>query len=141
MLVLSLPKQRRPLVLVLPPSPPVLATFPFYLTAPFRSSTQVQVLEVRYCNTVPLKMQNALNIIKLQKKISRQCIQLQKKKKKGSNLFHPRPPCLRQGWCCSNPIPHSHRKSSNIYIFNPIKNVKKRKKNKKQQPECTTPRC
>lgn len=50
------------------------------LTAPFCSPTQIQVLKVHYCNTVPLKMQNALNTIKLQK-ISHQCIQLKKNKK------------------------------------------------------------
>lgn len=99
--------------------------FPFLPTAPFWSSTQIQVSKVHYCNTVPLQMQNALNTIKLQK-ISHQCIQL-KKKKELSNLPDPRQYSVSQTRV--GPFPPSSlplRKSSNIYIFNPIKNVKKK---------------
>lgn len=51
------------------------------LTASLLSSRQIQVLRVHYCNTAQLKMQNALNTIKLQK-ISHQCIQLKKRRRK-----------------------------------------------------------
>lgn len=70
-----------------------------------------------------------LNIIKLQKNLL--SVHPAPEKKKGSNLFIPLFLHVSdKEWSCSNPSPPSHRKSSNIYIFNPIKNVKKKEKKK-----------
>lgn len=91
------------------------------------SSTQIQVLKVHYCNTVPLKMQNALNTIKLQK-ISHQCIQLKEKKKKVIKFALFLSVLHVSDMRFSTPTPSFPlTKSSNIYIFNPIKNVRKKK--------------
>lgn len=73
-------------------------------------------------------MQNALNTKKMQK-ISPQCIQVKEKKKKKSNLPCPINSPHVSDMKDSQPSPptsHPLRKSSNIYIFNSIKNVKKR---------------
>lgn len=96
---------------------------------------------MHYCNTVPLQMQNALNTIKLQKRKKRPPsvhTAQEKRKKEMSYQIVPSPLeySMSQTWVVpvlarSLPL----RKSSNIYIFNPIKNEKERKK----RIECTLP--
>lgn len=92
------------------------------LTFPVWSTKLIQVLKAHYCNSVLLQMQNALNTIKLQKLPSVHTAQ--KKKVSPMSISSL---CLRHKLAALPPSSLPLRKSSNFYIFNPIKNVKNKK--------------